>query len=47
VILLTRVPEWTAAFLGILTVFVIRTMASRRRWDLPVYVLEPEEQENG
>lgn len=44
VILLSLVPEIDAVFAGIITVFVIRTMASLRHWDLPVYVLEQEDQ---
>lgn len=47
VVLLSWVPEIDAVLAGIVTVFVIRTMASLRRWDLPVYVLEPEDQEQG
>ena len=47
VVLLSLVPEIDAILAGIATVFAIRTMASLRHWDLPVYVLEPEEQENG
>lgn len=45
VVLLRLVPEIDAILAGIATVFAIRTMASMRRWDLPVYVLEPEDQE--
>lgn len=44
VILLSLVPEIDAILAGIITVFVIRTMASLRHWDLPVYVLEQEDQ---
>ncbi|MCI8981190.1 MAG: trimeric intracellular cation channel family protein [Hungatella sp.] len=45
VVLLSLVPEIDAILAGIATVFAIRTMASLRHWDLPVYVLEPEDQE--
>lgn len=45
VVLLSWIPEVDAILAGIVTVFVIRTMASMRHWDLPVYVLEPEDQE--
>lgn len=45
VLLIAWVPEFIAVVAGIVTVFAIRTMASLRRWDLPVYVLEPEDQE--
>ena len=45
VVLLSLVPEIDAILAGIDTVFAIRTMASLRHWDLPVYVLEPEDQE--
>lgn len=40
VIAIQYVPELAAVLLGTGTVFVIRTLASSRRWDLPVYVLE-------
>jgi uncharacterized membrane protein YeiH len=43
VILLKWLPESGAMLLGTVTVFTIRTLASIRRWDLPVYVLEQEE----
>lgn len=36
-------PEGWAILAGTVTVFVIRTLASRYRWNLPVYVLEKEE----
>ena len=45
VVLLSLVPEIDAILAGIATVFAIRTMASLRHWDLPVYVLEPEDHE--
>lgn len=45
VLLMRWVPEFWAVFAGVVTVFVIRTMASLKHWDLPVYVLEPEDQE--
>ncbi len=45
VALLSWVPEIYAILAGIVTVFVIRTMASLRHWDLPIYVLEPEDQD--
>ena len=45
VILLSWSSEVWAVSAGVVTVFFIRTMASLRRWDLPVYVLEPEDQE--
>ena len=45
VVLLSLVPEIDAILAGIATVFAIRTMASLRHWDLPVYVLEPEDKE--
>ena len=45
VVLLSLVPEIDAILAGIATVVAIRTMASLRHWDLPVYVLEPEDQE--
>lgn len=47
VALLPWVAKFGAVIAGAVTVFVIRTMASRCRWDLPVYVMEPEEQEPG
>lgn len=45
VLLIRWLPEFWAVSAGVVTVFVIRTMASLRHWDLPVYVLEAEEQE--
>ena len=35
-----RVSELWAVLAGVITVFTIRTLASIRRWDLPVFVLE-------
>lgn len=37
-----NIPETGAILAGTVTVFVIRTLASKYRWDLPVYVLEKE-----
>lgn len=44
VILMQWVPEFWAILVGTVTVFIIRTLASIRRWDLPIYVLEQEEE---
>lgn len=41
-LLLRWLPEIWAALAGTLAVFVIRTLASTKRWDLPVYVMEKE-----
>lgn len=40
VILIPYIPEFVAVLAGTGTVFVIRTLASVRRWDLPIYILE-------
>ena len=39
------IPEDWAMLAGTAAVFVIRMLASTRRWDLPVYVLEPREED--
>lgn len=39
-VLFHRIPEGWAMIVGIVTVFVIRTLASIYRWDLPIYVIE-------
>ncbi len=44
VILLQHLSEAWAVVAGAATVFVIRTLASIRRWDLPVFVLEQAEE---
>ena len=40
VVTIQIVPELIAVIIGTGTVFIIRTLASARRWDLPVFVLE-------
>ena len=35
-------PEMGAMLIGTAAVFIIRTLASTRRWNLPVYVLEQD-----
>ena len=40
VVTIKIVPELIAVIIGTGTVFIIRTLASARRWDLPVFVLE-------
>lgn len=40
VVLNGRIAELWAVLAGVVTVFTIRTLASIRRWDLPVFVLE-------
>lgn len=44
VILYGRVPEVGATLAGTAAVFVIRLLAGKYRWDLPVFVLEREDQ---
>ena len=39
------IPEDWAMLAGTVAVFIIRMLASTRRWDLPVYVLEPREED--
>lgn len=41
----SKIPEIGAIVAGTVTVFVIRTLASTYRWDLPVYVLEEKEKQ--
>lgn len=41
----SKIPEIGAVVAGTVTVFVIRTLASTYRWDLPVYVLEEKEKQ--
>lgn len=41
----SQIPEIGAIVAGTVTVFVIRTLASTYRWDLPVYVLEEKERQ--
>lgn len=43
VVLYQRIPETAAILLGTAAVFVIRLLAGKYRWDLPVFVLEREE----
>lgn len=43
VVLYQRLPETAAILLGTAAVFVIRLLAGKYRWDLPVFVLEREE----
>lgn len=42
VILRQRISENAAMLVGTIAVFIIRTLASKFRWDLPIYVLEQE-----
>ncbi|MEG0564774.1 MAG: trimeric intracellular cation channel family protein [Hungatella sp.] len=42
-LLLHRIPEIGATLIGTVTVFVIRTLASKFRWDLPIYVMERDD----
>lgn len=42
-----EIPEIGAVLAGTITVFVIRTLASTYRWDLPVYVMKEEDQPGG
>ena len=43
VLLYGRIPEAGAILAGTAAVFIIRLLAGKYRWDLPVFVLEKEE----